>query len=202
MTFERNWRNLALILALLIVATAPASSATGAAPADRYFGRMRMSYLGLNNTFKDAAHNAGDYTTASGIANKVDFAMESLNDWESRYPRDPQLARSYFLGQIALKKIWIKKYQDKAWAYMQLILAKYPHTFFGKTVKADLVNGFTQHYFAEPVPCGSAAAPAAPATINNGKYKIVVETPPCVPPTALPSAAPSAMPSPAATATP
>lgn len=149
-----------------------------------------MSYLGINNTFKDAAISAGSYTTSSAIVNKVDFAMEALNDWQSQFPRDPQLARSYFLGQIILKKIWIKKYQDKAWAYMQFILAKYPQTFFGKTVKADLANGFTQHYFAEPAPCGGAAKPAGPAPpVNNGKYKVVVETPPCVPPASPPPAA-------------
>lgn len=149
-----------------------------------------MSYLGINNTFKGAAISAGSHTTDSAIANKVDFAMQALNDWQSQFPRDPQLARSYFLGQITLKKIWIKKYQDKAWAYMQLILAKYPQTFFGKTVKADLAKGFTQHYFAEPVPCGGAGKPAAPAPSDSGKYKIVIEVPPCVPPaTASPAAA-------------
>jgi hypothetical protein len=178
---------LVLILALLSFATAPALSATSArpsaaAPADRYFGRLKLSFLGINNTFRDAAVSAGQHTTDSGIANKVDFAMEALNDWQRQFPRDPQLARSYFLGQLVLKKIWIKKYQDKAWAYMQFILTKYPQTYFGKTIKADLAKGFTQHYFSSPAACANGTAPAAPATpIDNGKYKIAIETPPCTP---------------------
>src|SRR5713226_7523883 len=43
------------------------------APADRYFGRMKMSYLGLNNTFRDAAITAGDHTDSPGIVSKVEF---------------------------------------------------------------------------------------------------------------------------------
>lgn len=198
--FERLAKNLILILTLLGYTTAPGRAATsarlsGIAPADRYFGRLKMSYLGINNTFKDAAVAAGNFTTDSGVANKVDFAMESLNDWQSQFPRDPHLSRSYFLGQITLKKIWIKKYQDKAWAYMQYIVTNYPQTFFGKTVKADIAKGFTQHYFAEPAPCGNGAESEAPAKpVDKGKYKVVVEKPPCVPAAPSPSAAPTTSP--------
>ncbi|HZZ66084.1 MAG TPA: hypothetical protein VFE17_11330, partial [Candidatus Baltobacteraceae bacterium] len=31
------------------------------APGDEYFGRMKMSYLGINNTFHDDLIRAGDY---------------------------------------------------------------------------------------------------------------------------------------------
>lgn len=107
--------------------------------------------------------------------------MEALNDWQKQFPRDPHLPRSYFLGQLTLKKIWIKKYQEKAWAYMQFIVANYPATFFGKAIKADLAQGFTMRYFTEPVACtsGTESAPATP--IDNGKYKIVIEAPSCIP---------------------
>ena len=33
------------------------------APADEYFGRMKLSYLGMNNTFRDSAISSGDHTT-------------------------------------------------------------------------------------------------------------------------------------------
>src|SRR5271155_3868958 len=48
------------------------------APGDEYFGRMKMSYLGINNTFHDETIRAGDYTTDSGIINKVGFADDAL----------------------------------------------------------------------------------------------------------------------------
>jgi hypothetical protein len=167
------------------------------APADTYFGRMKLSFIGINNTFQHAAIEAGPHTTSSSIVNKVDFAMEALNDWQNRYPRDPHLARSYFLGELTFKKIWIQKYQDKAWAYMQRLVTVYPNTFFGKTVKTELAKGFTQHYYAEPVPCATEPPPPMspePTVTSNGKYKISIEPVPCVPvaaPTEEPSMAPA-----------
>ncbi len=154
------------------------------APADAYFGRLKLSFLGINNTFKHSAIEAGPHTTSSSIANKVDFAMEALNEWQSRYPRDPHLARSYFLGELTLKKIWIRKYQDKAWSYMQQLVKAYPTTFFGKTVKTELEIGFTQHYYAEPLPCMTEPPPpvsSEPTVTSNGKYKVSVEPVACTP---------------------
>jgi heat shock protein HslJ len=182
----------------LVFATAPsrvASQASSAqmAPADQYFGRMKLSYLTINSTFEDVANQVGRFTTDPRIANKIDFAMEALNEWQNLYPRDPQLARSYFLGQLTLKKIWIKQYQDKAWAYMQYLVKNYPTTYFGKTVKAALAGGFTQHYFADPVACG-AATPAPAAPVDYGKYKVTVYASPCTPPTPQPTAVTSPQP--------
>ena len=170
-----------------------------AAPADAYFGRMKLSFLGINNTFKDAAIAANPYSTDSSITNKVDFGIESLNEWANKYPRDSHLARSYFLGEEAFKKIWLKQYQDKAWSYMQLIVTKYPTTFFGKTVKAELAKGFTKHYFTDAAPCGPEPAPtAAPVTTTDPKgFKTEVLTPACVVP-ASPSPAAETAPAPAA----
>jgi len=150
-------RRIVFGLACSVALTATVSQAASLplqhlAPADMYFGRMKLSFIGINNTFQHAAIEAGPHTTSSSIANKIDFAMESLNEWQGRYPRDPHLARSYFLGELTLKKIWVKRYQDKAWAYMQQLVTAYPTTFFGKTVKTELGIGFTQHYYAEPVP--------------------------------------------------
>jgi hypothetical protein len=187
-------------LFVLPAVLAPAASSgklTDSAPADQYFGKIKLSFLGINNTFKDTAISAGDHTTDPALANKVDFAIDALNDWQRKFPRDPQLARTYFLAQLTLKKLWIEKYQDKAWSYMQHIVVAYPTTFYGKTIKADIARGFTRHFFAAAVPCDASATPAPSVTTNNGKYKTVVETPPCITPSPSPSPSnePSAMPS-------
>ena len=174
------------------VAAAPLSKAEqqkqeqlkNAAPGDMYFGRMKLSFLGINNTFKDAAIAASPYSTDSGITNKVDFGIEALNEWANKYPRDSHLPRSYFLGEEAFKKLWVRQYQDKAWSYMQLLVTKYPTTFFGKTVKTELAKGFTKHYFADALPCGpEPAQTAAPVTSVDPKgFKTEVLTPACVVP--------------------
>ena len=190
------WQSLATI-SLLAALTLPVPAATNAklkhvAPADEYFGRLKLSFLGINNTFRDAGISAGSHTTEQSIASKVDFAMDALNDWQRKFPGDPQLARSYFLAQITLKKIWIESYQNKAWSYMQHIVATYPATFYGKTIKTEIARGFTRHFFAPAQPCDADSTPAPSVTTGNGKYKTVIETAPCYTP--RPSPTPTTMP--------
>ncbi len=168
------------------------------APADEYFGKLKLSFLGINNTFRDTSISAGAHTTDAALARKIDFAIDALNDWQRKFPHDPQLARTYFLAQITLKKLWLEPYQDKAWAYMQHIVAAYPATFYGRTVKADIARGFTRHYYAPAVPCDAAATPAPSVTTDNGKYKTTIETPPCVTPSPSPSPSPEPTLAPAA----
>ena len=85
------------------------------APADEYFGRWKMSFLGIDNTFRDAAISSGDHTTDSNIAHKVALAEDALDAWARKYPRDPQLARSFYLAAITERKIWLQANQERAW---------------------------------------------------------------------------------------
>ncbi len=182
------------------------------APGDEYFGRMKMSYLGINNTFHDVFVEAGPYTTNSNLINKVNFADEALRQWASRYPNDPQLARSYFLAIQVMKKIYTRPIQQEAWTYMHILVSKFPSTYFGRVMKADLAKGFTEHYFANaqlcptPLPSGAPAPQNAPVatpspTPKPGEPRVQIIDPPCVQPSPVPTptAAPSNFPSPAAT---
>lgn len=168
------------------------------APADEYFGRMKMSYLGINNTMRNEAISAGDYTTSSDIINKVSFADEALRAWAAKYPNDPELARSYFLTIMMLRKIYTQQYQDEAWRYMQIEVKRFGSTYFGKLEKADIARGFTEHYFADALPCPTPlpsgavveTTPSATATPQtpSGQPSIDIITPPCVPaPTPVPT---------------
>jgi len=169
------------------------------APGDAYFGRLRMSYLGINNVFKDASMRAGEHTTDSDLINKLKDADEALQAWVARYPRDPQLSRSYFLAVTAYKKVWTNEYQDKAWRYMHAIVQKFPQTYFGKQVKKDLAVGFTEHYYADAAQCspGTPSATASPApeptaTIASKRARNAKPAP-----TTEPTPAPTESPSPA-----
>jgi hypothetical protein len=136
------------------------------APADEYFGRTKMSYLGMNNTFRDSAISSGEHTTDPAIINKVSLAEEALEAWARKYPRDPQLARTYFLATQVERKIWVKGNQERAWIYLNRLVKQFPDTFFGKTLKRDLAIGFTEHYYALPEPC--ATPTPEPTAIPSG----------------------------------
>ena len=115
------------------------------APADEYFGKMKMSYLGMNNTFHDAAISSGDHTVDPNIVNKMALAEDALDDWSRKYPRDPQLARTYYLATVVERKIWLRPNQERAWIYLNRLVTLFPDSYFGKHLKADLAIGFTEH---------------------------------------------------------
>ena len=160
------------------------------APGDQYFGRLKMSYLGINNTFRDDAIRAGAYTTNSGLISSVNFADEALRDWAHRYPGDPQLARSYFLAIQAMSKLYVKPEQDRAYHYMLVLVKKFPHTYFGKVMKKSLARGFTEHWYAPPQPCGIAGDVSPVATPSDPNLHIDLLASPCVPAT-VPSSSPA-----------
>ena len=72
------------------------------APVDEYFGRMKLSPLGINNTIHDTSMhikydpaNAGRYYTA------LEWAEDALHDWAHKYPGDTWLpGRAYFMSHV------------------------------------------------------------------------------------------------------
>ena len=163
------------------------------APADEYFGRLKLSFLGMNNTFRDAAISSGDHTTDPAIINKVALAEDALEAWGKKYPRDPQLARTYFLATQVDRKIWTKTNQELAWKYMNRVVELFPDTFFGKTLKTDLAKGFTERYYALPVPC-TTPAPTATPDPNATATPAPLFTTPSPEPTETPEPTPSPTP--------
>jgi hypothetical protein len=160
------------------------------APGDEYFGRMKMSYLGIDNTYKDGAISAGDYTTDPHLIAKLDFATEALRKWAAKYPNDPELARSYYLAILVLRKVYTQPEQQVTWEFMHLLAAKYGNTYFGKTMKATIAQGYTEHWFGlaqlcpTPLPLGvmpDTTPDASPApSPAPGHPDVEVITPPCV----------------------
>ena len=155
---------------------------------------MKMSYLGIDNTYKDGSISAGAYTNDPRLISKLDFATEALRRWAAKYPDDPQLPRSYFLGVQVLRKVYTQTEQDTAWEFMQILVTRYGHTYFGKTMKASLSNGFTEHWFAlaqicpTPLPLGVGVMPEVTPDVTPtpspapGRPAVVLITPPCVQP--------------------
>lgn len=74
---------------------APAAAPAKVAPADEYFGRLKMSILGIRNTLKDLALKA-DYNPANAeqVFGTASFTEEALHEWEHKYPGDPWLAKT------------------------------------------------------------------------------------------------------------
>jgi hypothetical protein len=175
------------------------------APADEYFGRLKLSFLGIDNTLRDAAVTAGDHTTDPSVVAKVALAEDALKDWDKRYPRDPQLGRTYYFAIAVEKKIWVQANQQQAWAYMNRVATVFPNTYFGKLIKREIAIGFTEHYYATAVPCPTASPTATP---QPTEVPVPVATMTVAPgrnrrqPAATPSPRPTPTPTPTASPTP
>ena len=93
---------LALTLAISFAAPAFADATSNLAPADRYFGRLKMSILGVRNSIKDLAARADTHPEdAEHIFDKAVLVEDALRDWHAHFPRDPWIPRyAYSLAQL------------------------------------------------------------------------------------------------------
>jgi hypothetical protein len=82
---------------VLVACVAPAAQAAGMrdlAPADEYFGRLRMSVLGIRNELVTLERRAGggDRNVAA-MSGKLALVDDAIRDWRAHYPRDTWLPR-------------------------------------------------------------------------------------------------------------
>jgi hypothetical protein len=90
-----------VICTILVAAFAQAAAAKPAvAPADEYFGRMKLSILGINNIVHDTKlREAYDPAHAADNFTKLSFAEDALEDWAAKYPGDNWLpGKAYFMS--------------------------------------------------------------------------------------------------------
>jgi hypothetical protein len=77
-----------------LLASAPASSTfthrRAKAPADEYFGQLKLSILGVRNVVADidTRADAADDGAARAMCHKLIFAEDALRDWQAKYPDD------------------------------------------------------------------------------------------------------------------
>jgi hypothetical protein len=87
---------LAALAAMIVCFAAPAHAATmrDLAPADEYFGQLRMSVLGIRNELNGLERRAasGERNVAA-MTGKLALVDDAMRDWRARYPRDTWLPR-------------------------------------------------------------------------------------------------------------
>ena len=88
---------IAILTALVVACFAPAAQAGNMhdlAPADEYFGRMKMSVLGIRNALDGLERRAssGDRNVAS-MSGQLALVNDAMQDWRVHYPRDSWLPR-------------------------------------------------------------------------------------------------------------
>jgi hypothetical protein len=87
---------------LSVAGPAVAAPAAGVAPADRYFGRLQLSILGVRNSLHDLAQQVAAHPEdAAHVYDKVVFVDDALHDWANKFPNDPWIPKyAYALSEV------------------------------------------------------------------------------------------------------
>jgi hypothetical protein len=143
------------------------------APADEYFGKLKLSILGIRNTIKDQGLKV-DYEPdkAPGTLNAISLTEDAIHDWQRKYPCDSWLPGTLF----ALEHFYLKIHTDDGVKHVHATFAwlrhDYPRSSFVQVARredgqasATPVIPAMASIPAGPVPAASAAASAAPAPL-------------------------------------
>jgi hypothetical protein len=125
------------------------------APADEYFGQLKMSILGIKNTIRDLGlrydvnHDIARQTVASAA-----LTEGAIRDWEHKYPRDREVPRAMYFLQRLYAHILDAQAQLKAKATAAWLFTDYPKSAQARELKKVIASATPL-----PAPVATSAAP-------------------------------------------
>jgi hypothetical protein len=135
------------------------------APADEYFGPLKLSILGIRNTIRDLGerydvnHDIAHQTYSSAVLTEL-----AIREWERRYPHDRQVPKAIYLLQRLYAKVLTQESRDRANATAKWMFADYATSPQGKQLKKVLA---AERLAPLDAPASVApVAPAAPAPVT------------------------------------
>jgi hypothetical protein len=164
------------------------------APADEYFGPLKMSILGIRNTIHDLGarydvnHAIGDQTYKS-----AQLTERAIHDWEKRYPHDGQVPKAIYLIQRLYTKVLTQESRDRAMYVEKWMFSDYATSPQGKQLKKTVA---AEHL--SPIPAPTPATTPTPAFSSDfgPNYKSDFSSAPTPATSAEPAASPAASPLP------
>jgi hypothetical protein len=152
---------------------------SSAAPADKYFGKLKMSALRIRYEIAQLK-TAYEYhrRTPDDVLHVLAFTEEAYYQWASAYPKDGWLASTGYNLAKLYEELPGPGARNSAVRALQFVRTHFKNTKYSKASVADLHRGVP----VRPEPAWAAGTNASPP--------------------ATPSAAPSVTPSPMATASP
>jgi hypothetical protein len=109
------------------------------APADEYFGKMKMSILGIGNVIKDDGLKIdADATQADHLGNSIALVEDAVHDWEHKYPQDTWIPRVLFRLERLYAKIDSDAARTKAKLTMTWLVRDFPRSPQAKIGTAEL----------------------------------------------------------------
>lgn len=152
-----------LLLCAVMWITATAAMAdpvkSKVAPADEYFGRLKMSVLGISNVIKDmrlrVEADAGKTPTIFGSLAMVE---DAVRDWERKYPRDTWIAKDLYALEVTYLRAPGERAHAQAIKTEAWLRRDYPKTAYALQAHKALVNASVVSSATAPIIAPAAAA--------------------------------------------
>lgn len=111
------------------------------APADEYFGRLKMSILGIRNQLRDLALRAQYAPDRSAdVLGAASFVEDALHDWEHKYPADPWLAKSVYELTSLYARVHSAEGQQDAVRAFQWLENRYARSEYAVRARMELAD--------------------------------------------------------------
>jgi hypothetical protein len=125
------------LVASIVPALAPtqafAQPANQLAPADRYFGQLQMSILGVRNSLHDLALRiAARPEEADQVYGKTVLVEDALHDWSQKFPNDPWLPKYLYSLAELYRKIDTEDARVRKNDTLDWLIASYPTSDYAK----------------------------------------------------------------------
>jgi len=122
---------------------APHALAARVAPADEYFGPLKLSVLGIRNTINDTTLRMSAGVDENGTMRCLGLVEASVRDWEAKYPRDNWLPRIVYSLHHAYLKVATRDSLVHSIDVASWLMEKYPASEEAKLVRTELANGLS-----------------------------------------------------------
>jgi hypothetical protein len=141
--------------------SAPAHRHSSVAPADEYFGKLKMSVLGMRNTLADLGRRI-DYSPerAESVFASTDYLEDAIHDWQKKYPHDSWLPRYVFNLAHLYAKVPSDEGRNRAKKTMAWLVEGFPRSQQAKVGREELASG------SVGAPAAPPASGATPVTNN------------------------------------
>lgn len=118
---------------------APPAGHGRVAPADEYFGRLKMSVLGIRNELNHLQTQVdGQPETSASVMGPASLVEDAIKDWEQHYPSDPWLAKDVYL----LTHLYANVHSDEGHSHaihgLTWLRAKYQASGFAQKVMTEV----------------------------------------------------------------
>lgn len=163
--------SVAVLTAAIVPCAGQAQQKTAVAPADEYFGRLKMSILGIRNVIHDVTLEiAREPAKAETELGRLNLTEDAMQDWERKYPADPWIPKTLFaLERLYDSAGWSDEFNARAKRTMTFLVDHYAKSWYGREAKKELLAGVVGRHVPVPVTAAvdtQAAPPQAAVPIQ------------------------------------